>query len=197
MERHACSEAVACMQAYYKACPAPLPAMTPAASLTDSIQVARKTLVDAVPSSIAFIRGASRSRPARTCRGPHPASHGFASAVSTATPDPGGGFMKRSRPRGDDQQEGRDASSVTAGWGGGGAAVGDGGTSVEWGSRSTPHRRGNPIRNAARGRDADDAGPCRPRRPHAPPKTTGLLREPPAARSGGDHDDSGGYHQPS
>jgi GTPase SAR1 family protein len=46
MERHACSEAVACMQAYYKACLAPLPAMTPAASLTDSIQVARKTLVD-------------------------------------------------------------------------------------------------------------------------------------------------------
>jgi hypothetical protein len=37
MERHACSEAIACMQAYYKACPAPLPAMTPVASLTDSI----------------------------------------------------------------------------------------------------------------------------------------------------------------
>jgi GTPase SAR1 family protein len=46
IERYACSEAVACMQAYYKACPAPLLAMTLAASLTDSIQVARKTLVD-------------------------------------------------------------------------------------------------------------------------------------------------------
>ena len=37
MERHACSEAVACMQAYYKVCSAPFPAMTPVASLTDSI----------------------------------------------------------------------------------------------------------------------------------------------------------------
>jgi GTPase SAR1 family protein len=37
MERHTCSEAVVCMQAYYKARSAPFPAMAPVASLTDSI----------------------------------------------------------------------------------------------------------------------------------------------------------------
>jgi len=37
MERHTCSEAVVCMQAYYKACSAPISAMAPVTSLTDSI----------------------------------------------------------------------------------------------------------------------------------------------------------------